>query len=56
MRRPTPEDWDHRRDSLKHDWRPGDPPQHHDAAEQAEQAAYAAAANYFNQIIERNDQ
>jgi hypothetical protein len=21
---PTPEDWDHERDSRKHDWRPGD--------------------------------
>ena len=28
MRRPTPEDHDHIRDLRKHDWRPGDPPQH----------------------------
>jgi hypothetical protein len=42
MRRPTPEDLDHRRDLAKHDWRPGDPPEHHDAAGQADYEAAVA--------------
>jgi hypothetical protein len=49
MRHPTPEDHDHIRDLRKHDWRPGDPPQHHDAAEQA---AYEAAVSYYDRLIE----
>jgi len=52
MRHPTPEDWDHRRDLRKHDWRPGDPPER---PVPDEQAAYAAAAAYFNQLIVRNN-
>jgi hypothetical protein len=40
MRHLTPEEWDHRRDLRKHDWRPGDPPEQR--AEPDEQAAYAA--------------
>jgi hypothetical protein len=53
MRHPTPEDWDHRRDLAKHDWRPGDPPEQRPVPD--EQAAYAAASRYYNQLIERND-
>jgi hypothetical protein len=49
MHHPTPEDHDHIRDLRKHDWRPGDPPQHHDAAEQA---AYEAAVSYYDRLIE----
>jgi hypothetical protein len=52
MRHPTPEDWDRRRDLRKHDWRPGDPPEQRAADDVAEQAAYAAAASYYNRLIE----
>ena len=54
-RHPTAQEMDHRRDLAKHDWRPGDPPEQR-ADDLAEQAAYEAAAAYFNQIIERKHQ
>ena len=52
-RHPTAQEMDHRRDLRKHDWRPGDPPEQRAVPD--EQAAYAAAAAYFSQLIERND-
>ena len=51
-RHPTAQEMDHRRDLRKHDWR--DPPEQRPVPD--EQAAYAAAAAYFNQLFFREPQ
>ena len=54
-RHPTAQDFDHRRDLLKHEWRPGDrPPLDQLPAteeERAEAAAYEAAMAYYEQYF-----
>ena len=68
-RHPTAQDFDHRRDLLKHDWRPGDRPPLdragapfggfrgvHCEEERAEQAAYEASVAHYERLIAEDRQ